>query len=31
MKGMPKYYQIIATSVSTTLVKNKMGNDNKRR
>ena len=31
MKGMPKYYQIIATSVPATLVKNKMGNDNKRR
>lgn len=30
MKGMPKYYQIIATSVPATLV-NKMGNDNKRR
>lgn len=31
MKGMAKYYQIIATSVSATLVKNNMGNDNKRR
>lgn len=31
MKGMPKHYQIITTSVSATLVKNKMRYDKKRR
>ena len=31
MKGMPKHYQIITTSVFATLVKNKMGYDKKRR